>query len=380
MSPTPVLLRAAAVSMLAATLFPAPSRAQVPSFQYLGEFHPAGVSDDGNVVAGGGAGGVVRWTAGGLEVIGELPDAEYTFADAISGDGNTIVGNDYNSNVVRWTRSAGLHRLVLGYPSDVSHDGSVIVGSVPGVGSFRWTQAAGPVDISADLPTGYRFAFASDVSADGNAIAGTAAAGPGQGGGFHIVRWTPAGAVDLGDLPGGEDHGQATGISADGSTVIGIGRTASGWEAVRWRSETGLQPLGRLPGDGPMPPILNHVGPTAVSGDGSIVLGTDYPGPGVEGVAFIWDETRGIRALKDALEDDYGLDLTGWRLTGAADITPDGLTMIGTGHHPDFGNDLLTWRAALPEPAGSALLTSVFAMSVLARRRSAPTVTQRRSL
>ena len=346
-----------------------------PRFEVLGDFWPAGVSDDGNVVAGDNTDGIVRWTAaGGLEVIGELPDAEYTFADAISGDGNTIIGSDYNTHVVRWTRAAGLHRLVPGNPADVSYDGLVIAGSRPGEGAFRWTQAGGAVDISADLPTGYRFASASGVSADGNAIAGTAAAGPGQGGGFHIVRWTPAGAMDLGDLPGGDDFAHATGISADGSTVIGYGTSASGREALRWRSDTGFRPLGHLPGQGPVPPILSHIRPSAVSGDGSVIVGHDYPGPGVEPVAFLWDEARGIRALKDALEGDYGLDLTGWRLTSATDITPDGLTLIGTGYHDQFGTDLMTWRATLPDPAGAAPLAAVLAALTLPRRRRRPTV------
>ena len=51
-----------------------------------------------------------------------------------------------------------------------------------------------------------------------------------------------------------------------------------------------------------------------VSADGGVVVGYGYSSSGRE--AFIWDTTNGMRSLKNVLEVDYGLDLSGWRLDG----------------------------------------------------------------
>jgi probable HAF family extracellular repeat protein len=52
----------------------------------------------------------------------------------------------------------------------------------------------------------------------------------------------------LGDLAGGSFSSFAIGVSADGSVVVGQGLSASGSEAFRWTSGTGMVGLGDLPG------------------------------------------------------------------------------------------------------------------------------------
>ena len=51
--------------------------------------------------------------------------------------------------------------------------------------------------------------------------------------------------------------------------------------------------------------------------------------------AFIWDKEKGMRSLKSVLENDYNLDLAGWKLQGANDVSDDGLTIVGNGINPD---------------------------------------------
>ena len=48
-------------------------------------------------------------------------------------------------------------------------------------------------------------------------------------------------------------------------------------------------------------------------------------------MAFIWDQSHGMRRLSDVLTQDYGLDLSGWQLDSAWGISDDGKTIVGQG-------------------------------------------------
>ena len=63
----------------------------------------------------------------------------------------------------------------------------------------------------------------------------------------------------------------------------------------------------------------------------------------------------------DSLEQDerglrtgLGLDLTGWELFEARDISGDGLTIVGFGRNPSGDNE--AWIAIIPEPGTGVLL------------------------
>ena len=95
----------------------------------------------------------------------------------------------------------------------------------------------------------------------------------------------------------------------------------------------------------------------AASGDGSIVVGySDYQ---TGTAAFVWDETHGMRRLQDVLTG-LGLDLTGWTLQAANDISADGRVIVGSGTNPD--GDTEAWMAVLP---GSPALPPVPALGAL---------------
>jgi hypothetical protein len=88
---------------------------------------------------------------------------------------------------------------------------------------------------------------------------------------------------------------------------------------------------------------------TSSSADGSVVVGAATSSTGSE--AFAWDETNGMRAVRQILIDQ-GIDMTGWDLAQANGISADGLTIVGYGTNPLGFNE--AWIATIPEP-GTAL-------------------------
>ncbi len=171
--------------------------------------------------------------------------------------------------------------------------------------------------------------------------------------GFVFITLTfisPAGAsvpgfTGLGSLPGGDFNSIAKGVSADGSTVVGWSSSALGWrgEAFRWTSGGGMVGLGGLAGED----FRFRSSVEGVSADGSTVVGQSISATGHE--AYIWDAANGMQSLKDMLESNYGLDLTGWWLKEAHGISDDGLTIVGYGCNPSGYDE--AWIATLPEPS-----------------------------
>src|SRR6185295_12503846 len=161
---------------------------------------------------------------------------------------------------------------------------------------------------------------ATAVSTDGAVVVGQGSSTSGP----VAFRWTQAGGmVGLNPLPGAFAS-RALGVSPDGSVVVGASRPRSIDAAFRWTASTGMTELAA-------PPVVQSRA-MAASG-GCVVVGSEYSGP-VDTEAFIWDTTNGLRILKNVLINDQGLDLTGWTLTEATAITPDGLTIVGFGTNP----------------------------------------------
>jgi probable HAF family extracellular repeat protein len=115
-------------------------------------------------------------------------------------------------------------------------------------------------------------------------------------------------------------------VSPDGSVVVGTAASSSGYPAFRWTKSTGMIDIGHLPGK-----KTTH--PGGLSSNGSIIVGASYSDP-THSDAFIWDADHGMRVLQTVLQSDYGLDLTGWTLQNAADISPDGKVIVGWGINP----------------------------------------------
>jgi len=257
-----------------------------------------------------------RWTAGGgMTGLGDLPGGTSSSAYAVSADGSTVVGGGSSSS---------------------------------GWEAFRWTFADGITPLGY-LPGGQTWAEAYGVSADGSVVYGESGSSPGP---WEAFRWTSSdGMTGMGDLPGGIFSSRAHDVSTDGSTVVGDSFSSLGREACRWTSADGLTGLGDLPGG------AFESRAYGVSADGSVIVGFGNTDSSdlifFEGEAFYWTAGGGMQNLKDILTDS-GLDLTGWTLKAARDVSADGLTVIGYGTNPQGNTE--AWIATVPEPATLLLL------------------------
>lgn len=340
-----------------------------------------GISADGSAVVGYSYSGVYpeafRWTrADGMVGLGDLPGGDFrSVADAVSADGSVVVGYsnaDAGLEAFRWNEAdgmVGLGDLPGGDFSSgaygVSADGSVIVGggnSDEGPEAFRWTEADGMVGLG-DLNGGDFYSIASGVSPDGSVVIGNSVTVDylAMEVGHEAFRWTEErGMVGLGDLYGGGHASYAYDLSDDGTVVVGASVAKKGrYEAFRWTLGYGMFGMGFLPGTRPTSKA------NGISADGSVIVGEQYSWSGWD--AFIQDDANGMRSLTDVLEIDYGLDLTGWTLERAMDVSADGTAIVGYGTNPDGRPE--AWLAVLPEPSIlTMVLLGSFAMAIRRRR------------
>ncbi|MAT68012.1 MAG: HAF repeat/PEP-CTERM domain-containing protein [Planctomycetaceae bacterium] len=306
------------------------------------------------------------WTAdGGMIGLGDLPGGEFlSLASGISADGSTVVGASVSSEgqqAFRWTAASGMIGLgdlpggnFNSEANGVSADGLTVVGqsqSANGYEAFAWTAAGGMAGLG-QLPGNAGFySVANAASADGLTIAGYSNSMNDE---YEAFAWTAgSGMVGLGDLPG-EASGlfsfvgsYAYGVSADGLTIVGRGFSDSGYEAFAWTADGGMTGLGDLPGGG----FSSEA--RAVSADGTIVVGTGNTPSDNE--AFIWSADGGMRSVAVELAKG-GVDLAGWRLISAYDVSADGRTIVGYGTNPSGNYE--AWIATLssvPEPASVLL-------------------------
>jgi probable HAF family extracellular repeat protein len=136
----------------------------------------------------------------------------------------------------------------------------------------------------------------------------------------HAFRWTQSsGMVSLGNLPG-QSYSYARDVSADGSIIVGSSGSST-YQAYRWTQTGGMIGLGYLPG-------ASESYAYGMSADGSVIVGESG------GKAFIWDSTNGMRSLEYVLSTIYGLNLSGWTLSDAWDVSSDGKTIVGFGIDP----------------------------------------------
>ncbi len=322
-----------------------------------------GVSPDGTVAVGGSISTrsaplleAFRWEEGVIEGLGFLSGGRRSQANATSAAGRVIVGladgQESFSEAFRWEdgvmTSLGFLSNPFGnavsFASDVTPDGSVIVGSSAPTGSssseaYRWES--GVMLGLGTLPLEGSESFAVAVSADGRVVVGLNRMSVEE----VAVRWVDGVIENLGDLPGGGFFSQsrARDVSTDGAVVVGRGSSDRGREAFRWKNGAMIG-LGDLPGSSVDSEAL------AVSGDGSVIVGEGNTDVGTR--AFVWDAVNDIRDLKAVLENDFGLDLTGWTLETAVGISDDGLTIVGRGLNP--AGDHEGWLAMLLTPVIAA--------------------------
>lgn len=162
-----------------------------------------------------------------------------------------------------------------------------------------------------DLPGGTSASYANAVSGDGSVVVGMSnSSNSAAGHHFEAFRWTSAdGMQPLGDLGGGLFNSAALGVSHDGSVIVGRGDSGSP-APFRWTSTGGMQSLG-----------IGTGWAIDVSGDGSIVVGGGVSDRG--GEAFRWTSAGGVQWLGD---------LGGPASSSVAEgVSADGSTVVGAG-------------------------------------------------
>jgi probable HAF family extracellular repeat protein len=270
--------------------------------------------------------------------LGQLPPAVpgeesvISNAEGVNGDGSVAVGWNYFNG-----------------PCSSGEFGPVCDARFTG---FSWTGGGGLVPF---LPA---TAIPRDVSGSGSVIVGDGV----NGSHLEAFRYdTVGGFMLLGRLTG-HARSDANAVSVDGSTVVGqssVGNTP--WQAFRWTQAGGIQGLGNLGGG-----TAGGSEAFGVSGDGSLVVGTTPSDTG--STAFLWDEEHGMRELAQILSEELGLDLTGWTLTRASDISADGSVIVGWGTNPN--GDTESWIAVIPEPSTGWLVAAGLAgLSAVRRAR-----------
>jgi hypothetical protein len=82
--------------------------------------------------------------------------------------------------------------------------------------------------------------------------------------------------------------------------------------------------------------------------------------------AVYWDASGRVHVLSAFLRA-MGVDLAGWTLLTAYDVSADGRTIVGTGINPSGGIE--AWIAVVPEPGTSLLIAVGLAMLSAQRGR-----------
>ena len=248
-------------------------------------------------------------------------------AAGLSPDGSTVVGDDKV-----WTRSDGFMHYLQGelYPRDITNNGLVVgLWCGPNTGSCYeafFTPIGGPATGLGAFDHWASDAFAT--TPDGSVIVGNSSSATGT----QAFRWTSAtGMVGLGNLvPNRNSHDAAYGVSADGAVIVGGSGDDLIQEAFRWTAATGMVGLGDLPGGGPSSTAVD------VSADGSVVVGTGQSVSGTE--AFRWTEATGMVGLGDLSTAPF--------TSQAEVISSDGSTIYGFSAAPDINQQGWVWTEA----------------------------------
>lgn len=342
--------RNATLSALCALVLATSASAQLETLP--GTFWASGVNNDGLVT--GYMSGSPTWQLwnpdlGTTEDIGGASPSDYGAGQTeFSADGQRVCGTTagsqgtematYDRTTGTWTPHGGLGLVMDGNTSsawDILGDGETVVG-MGWLGGFSahgmaWNAAEGVMDLGSlftDAST-----RANAVSDDGGVVVGWQDFnGPWKS---AVWRKNPAGGYDpneyllINPMGSASDEfnqvGECSAVSADGTWIGGYGDFANNEEPWIWSQATGLVNLGALPNMG-----RGYV--TAFSADGSTVVGWfDGQFFGSPRKAFIWTEADGLQDLNTFATNELGVILGSQQLYSAADISPDGHYISGTG-------------------------------------------------
>lgn len=175
-----------------------------------------------------------------------------------------------------------------------------------------------------NIPGAAAGSYVVSLSSDGTAVTGQAF--PPGSEGTSVFRWTLGGGTqNLGNPPGG-DNAIGTGISGDGSVIAGTEFRGGSISAFRWTSGGGFQSIGSLEG--------NEAITSGISADGSGIVGLGS----VAGAsrAFRWTSGGGMQNL-GVLPGGTGSEATG--------ISGDASVVVGVSDLSAGGNRAFRWTS-----------------------------------
>jgi hypothetical protein len=333
---------------------------EAASFQAIGvppcvRMSVYGVSANSVVVGGGGWDGDINWiwSAGVYSTVSDV----HVGIRNISDDGSVMIAGDTYLKLGNpiYKIVNGATQVIPGFAQNtqtivysLSEDGSKIVGGTRS--EVPWVYQNDSYT-SLPLPAGYTYGRARAISSDGSVIAGGISGASVN----NPVLWTNSG-IEILPNPLSMAYSGVSEISGDGSTVVGGSyNDFAAQQPTLWRNGA-VETLPMLPG------VTSSVA-TAVSFDGSLIFGNLLDASDDNIGAFVWDEINSTRLLKDFLEDDYGLNLTGWNLLSVSATDASGNIITGYGINPQGQSEL--WIATIPEP----MTITLFALGALMLRR-----------
>jgi probable HAF family extracellular repeat protein len=263
------------------------------------------ISHDGSVVAGSTTGTLSNgfqasyaayWTNGVEYLVPTPPDDPATTdmsVTAISGDGSTLVVQDYNNSPI--------YGRVESYVYGIASGTFTSLGFFPGTTNQQ--------------------TYATAINKDGTIVAGYY---PLDNGDRHGFLWKAAGGMtDIGIPAGAAGAGfvylQPSCISDDGTTLFGSLTIGNGWGGFRCNTTTGFQDLGTFT-------------PSACTADGSEAVGNK----GLLNYAAIWSPGNGSGTVVNLLSAN-GIAPSATGIAGPVTISQDGALMTAVVPNPISG-------------------------------------------
>lgn len=238
----------------------------------------------------------------------------------MSADGNVIIGEmgcanppsctDTTWSQAKWVGSAApVTFATSGYIRSVSSSGTYVAGWYPDI----FDNAVYGMLINGNQLTVIKeFDLTHGISKDGNYIAGKLAGG-GSG-----LWYAPTGVITNINNPAWNSTA-ITNVNGTAPVMIGEGYVTSTSTRVGYRWKGGVfTPLGLLPG-------AQYSSPTAVSNDGSTVVGTSGDTP----LAFIWTDADKLRTIVTELANRGYEAPSDLLLKYPKFISEDGKTIVG---------------------------------------------------
>jgi len=315
---------------------------------------PLGMNSDGTKIVGTNSGGqALLWTEDeGIQILGDGEAWEISENGKIIGE---IVNNAGNTEAALWenddwtflgnVEGGGTCDAFLSSGLAISSDGSTAVGMgwiSCSTEAFYWTDATGIVGLG---QTGGDSEKAQAVSGDGSLIGGWNQSVGGRG----SCVWDLDGNITfIGSPNPGSLLGEVTAITNDGSIVVGFGSGTGGnhTEGYIWTEEDGMTGLGVPPNSA----MFNRSNALDVS-ENNIVIGQYlYQGMTQYKACIYTEETGEFVNLQNYLVELGMTGLDDWDLMRGLTISDDGTVMAGFGNGPmGFGGWIIRAVEEVPD-------------------------------